>query len=336
MNLNHFWQELFKLFTVLVSFRRCYSESLRNSSIDDVRKFYSQFADPHCTNVDGLAAIANAEERFYGDSNDPENPASRLKRFVSSEHIDACKKWIYDYDFLFGYRSMTSELGWVCQHSWKSVMGQSTYFIGSVVGTLVLGILADIIGRLPVLILAHLAGIIGNGLTIFATDEVSFAICRFISGIATDNNFVMMYILVMEYIAPRMRTFGLNLCIGVFYCLGSVITPWLAVWLGDWKLYLMATILPALVVPSFYFIIPESAQWLISNNQIDKALVCYERIAKFNRKNIDDNFIIDFKNAVKDINAKRAAEDENPSMIGLFKTPRLRRLTLILFFKSWV
>lgn len=274
------------------------------------------------------------EETAFGDYEGLDSSASRLKREFPKRHNNDCSKWIYDYDFLFGYRSMTSELNWVCQNAWKSVMGQSTYFIGSVVGTLVLGILADIIGRLPVLILAHLAGIIGNGLTIFSTDEISFAICRFISGIATDNNFVMMYILVMEYIAPRMRTIGLNLCIGVFYCLGSVISPWLAVWLGSWKLYLIATILPALLVPTFYFIIPESAQWLISRNQLDKALVCYQKIAKFNQKELDENFILDFKNVVGEINAKKAFEDANPNVIALFKTPRLRRLTLILFFKS--
>lgn len=270
----------------------------------------------------------------YGSEVDLDASTSRLKQYTFSETESICKEWIYDYDFLFGYRSMTSELNWVCQNSWKSIMGQSTYFIGSVVGTLALGILADIIGRLPVLILAHIAGILGNGLTIFATDEISFAICRFISGIATDNNFVMMYILVMEYIAPRMRTAGLNLCIGVFYCFGSVISPWIAVWLGNWKLYLIATILPALVVPFFYFFIPESAQWLISKNKLDKALICYEKIAKFNRKELDDNFIVDFKSVVSEINGKRTAEDENPSVIALFKTPRLRRLTFILFFKS--
>lgn len=251
-----------------------------------------------------------------------------------SQHSNLCQEWIYDYDILFGYRSMTSELNWVCQNAWKSIMGQSTYFIGSVVGTLVLGILSDVIGRLPVLIFAHLAGIIANVLTIFASDEVTFAICRFISGIATDNNFVMMYILVMEYISPRMRTFGLNLCIGIFYCLGSVVSPWIAVYLGSWQLYLLATIVPSLIVPAFYFIIPESAQWLISKNKLDKALICYQKIAKFNQKELDENFIVEFKSAVAKINAKKATADENPSMIALFKTPRLRRLTLILFFKS--
>lgn len=260
--------------------------------------------------------------------------ATSLAHRGASEQSNLCQEWIYDYDILFGYRSMTSELNWVCQNAWKSIMGQSTYFIGSVVGTLVLGILSDVIGRLPVLISAHIAGVIGNGLTIFAADEVTFAICRFISGIATDNNFVMMYILVMEYISPRMRTFGLNLCIGVFYCLGSVVSPWIAVYLGSWQLYLLATIVPSLIVPAFYFIIPESAQWLISKNKVDKALICYQKIAKFNQKELDENFIVEFKSAVAEINSQKTTEDENPSMIALFKTPRLRRLTLILFFKS--
>lgn len=301
-------------------------------SIDEIRNFYSKLSDPHCTNVDALAGMEYEETAFHEYDDDPDGEASRLKRGTSSSGL--CKKWIYDYDFLFGYRSMTSELNWVCQNAWKSIMGQSTYFIGSVVGTLALGILADIIGRLPVLILAHLAGIIGNGLTIFATDEISFAICRLISGIATDNNFVMMYILVMEYVAPSWRTIGLNLCIGIFYCLGSVVSPWIAVWLGSWKLYLIATIAPGLLVPLFYLIIPESAQWLIAKRKFDKALICYQRIAKFNRKELDESFIVDFRSAVEAINVKRAAEDENPSVIALFKTPRLRRLTLILFFKS--
>jgi OCT family organic cation transporter-like MFS transporter 4/5 len=246
-----------------------------------------------------------------------------------------CTEWIYDFEFLYGYRSMTSDLNWVCQHAWKSIAGQSAYFVGSVVGTLVLGILADAVGRLPILIVAHLFGIIGNALTIFATNEVAFALCRFISGIATDNNFVMFYILLLEYIQPRMRTLGLNLCIGLFYCLGSVVTPWLAVWLGNWKLYLLATIVPALVVPSLYFIIPESAEWLISKGRLEEALECYQRIGKFNRRKLDEKFIEDFRNCADGISERRIKSNEkSPSLLALFRTPRLRRLTLILFFKS--
>lgn len=314
-------------------------------SANDRRKYHMQFSDPSCTNIDEVLMMKDSTEAEigYDKSLCDDESLECLERTINlnstqqqrNEHQE-CKKWIYDYDLLFGYQSMTSELNWVCENAWKSITGQSTYFIGSVVGTLVLGILADAIGRLPVLIIANIFGIVGNGLTIFATNEIAFALCRFISGMATDNNFVMMYILVLEYIDPKMRTLGLNLCIGIFYCFGSVVTPWIAVWLGNWKLYLLATIIPTLVIPLFYFVVPESAEWLISKNRLDEALICYQKIAKINRSKLDEKFIADFKTVAADINAKRikSNEKQNPSLIALFKTPRLRRLTLILFFKS--
>lgn len=138
----------------------------------------------------------------------------------------------------------------------------------------------------------------------------------------------------MEYISPKKRTIGLNLCIGVFYCLGSVITPWMAVFLGHWKRYLLATILPALTVPFFYFVIPESAQWLISNKQLDRAIESFKKIAKFNGKHLDDEFVEEFRANAQLAYGMKPTEVSSNSFIGLFKTKRLRRLTLILFFKS--
>lgn len=298
-------------------------------SPNEMREFYSIYDNPSCTNIDGRVGDDLSETYV-----NPVTKANSTNLFESPHSGDVCEKWIYDYNFLYGYRSMTSELNWVCQNAYKSINGQATYFIGSVVGTLVLGILADVIGRLPVLIIAHLFGIIGNGLTIFATNAIAFGICRFISGLATDNNFVMMYILVLEYIPPDMRTLGLNLCIGVFYCVGSMVSPWIAVWLGNWKLYLLATIIPALVVPLFYFVVPESAEWLISRNKTSEALICYQKIAKINRKTLDENFLKDFESVASNINSRRDKSTKNASLMALFKTPRLRRLMFILFLKS--
>lgn len=136
---------------------------------------------------------------------------------------------------------------------------------------------------------------------------------------------------VMEYTKPSKRTFSLNLCIGIFYCIGSIITPWIAVALGDWKFFLVAITIPALFVPFFYYLIYESAAWLITNNKIEEALINFQNIAKCNKrplaKEIIDEFRVNFKNNSGD-------DYQSPSVIGLFKTPRLRRNTLILFFKS--
>lgn len=231
------------------------------------------------------------------------------------------------------------------------------FFIGSVVGTQIFGALADRIGRLPILVYANAMAVVGNGITVFSTNVPIFCASRFISGLAVDSNFLMMYILgkrfemkldgpsnvgnslifisVLEYIRPSMRTFGLNLCIGIFYCAGSMLTPWIAVLLGHWKSYLIYTSLPIATVPLFYFVLPESAQWLISKNDIEGAIVCFRRVARFNGKILDNETIERFREHHRNEMLKRSGDGvKSPGILDLFKTKRLRRNTLILFFKS--
>lgn len=131
-----------------------------------------------------------------------------------------------------------------------------------------------------------------------------------------------------------MRTFGLNLCIGIFYCLGSMVTPWIAVYLASWKLYLIYTSLPFIVVPFFYFILPESAQWMISKNDIEGAIVSYRRVARFNGRTLDNDTIESFREYYRNRSDKGPSKTRSPGLFDLFKTKRLRRNTLILFFKS--
>lgn len=94
-----------------------------------------------------------------------------------------------------GYQSYSNEMHWICHNAWKLSLGQSMFFVGSVVGTLGLGYLADIVGRLPILILANFIGMLGNLLTILSKNLALFCVFRFIAGLATDANFLMMYIL---------------------------------------------------------------------------------------------------------------------------------------------
>jgi MFS family permease len=83
----------------------------------------------------------------------------------------------------------------VCDDNWKPAVGQSLFFIGSVLGSLGLGILADHIGRLPVVVLANVLAFLGNVATSFTYRLTEFAVSRLLAGLATDTNFFMMYII---------------------------------------------------------------------------------------------------------------------------------------------
>lgn len=224
------------------------------------------------------------------------------------------------------------QLNWVCDSAWKSALGQSFFFIGSIFG-MIFGLIADRFGRLPALILANLTAMLGNILTMFSRDVVFFSVSRFISGMATDSNFVMMYILVLEFIRPSARTLGLNLCIGIFYCVGTVVTPFIATAIGYWKTFLWITALPILIVPLFYFILPESVHWCILNGQQERALRILHRVAEFNGKRLDDNFDREYNRTFQLLQPNQAKNNKE-TLWGLFATPRLRRNTFILFFKS--
>lgn len=239
----------------------------------------------------------------------------------------------YNYELYMGYQSFPSEMDWVCADAWKLTLGQSMFFVGSVVGSMVLGYLADVVGRLPILIVANLIAMTGNLLTIWSTNVTLFCMFRMISGIATDSNFVMMYILVMEYMRPSVRTLGLSICIGFFYCLGSMAAPWIAVLMRSWRGFLLTTSLPLLVVPLFYLIVPESIQWLISKQKYDSAVVCLKRVAKINGRHVEESAYAEF---IEECKCSQQNQKASPHLLDLFQTPRLRRHTLILFFKSMV
>lgn len=73
--------------------------------------------------------------------------APLISSCLSLENSNTSSCSSYSYEFYMGYKSFTTELDWICDNAWKLTLGQSMFFVGSVVGSLVFGFLADIVGE---------------------------------------------------------------------------------------------------------------------------------------------------------------------------------------------
>ena len=154
-----------------------------------------------------------------------------------------------------------------------TVFGWAT---GGVIG----GIVADYIGRKRSMLLAILAYSLTTGLSAFAWDWVSFAVLRFLVGVAIGSEWATGASIVSEVWPDHARGKGGGLLQGGFG-LGSILVSlvWLGItsdslgaWLGTqgphaWRYLYLIGVLPALVVLWIRRNIPESPRWEEANER---------------------------------------------------------------------
>jgi MFS family permease len=137
--------------------------------------------------------------------------------------------------------------------------------LGWGVGGLIAGVLTDYLGRKRTMILAIAAYSVMTGLSAFAWDWVSFAVLRFLVGVAIGSEWVTGASIVAELWPDRARGKGVGLMqcgLGIGFFLASFV--WLFVGpMGPsaWRYMFLLGVLPALLTIWVRRAIPESAMW---------------------------------------------------------------------------
>src|ERR1700704_3375429 len=148
--------------------------------------------------------------------------------------------------------------------------------LGWGIGGLIGGVVADYIGRKRTMMLAILAYSIMTGLSAFAWDWTSFAVLRFLVGVAIGSEWVTGASIMSEMWPDRARGRGVGLMqcgLGIGFFLASF--AWLfvgAMGPNSWRYMFLLGILPALLTLWVRRAIPESDRWERVNDERQAAI----------------------------------------------------------------
>ncbi|XP_021396319.2 solute carrier family 22 member 2 [Lonchura striata] len=251
------------------------------------------------------------------------DPLGSLVGSGSTVPLGPCRDgWVYD----FPGSSIVTEFDLVCEDSWKLDLFQSSVNAGFFIGSLNIGYIADRFGRKFCLLTTIFANIVCGILLVFVPNYVWIVIIRFLQGLVSKGCWTAAYILVTEVVGPQYRRM-----VGILYqaafSVGLLVFDGIAYALPHWRWLQLTVTLPTCFLLLYYWCLPESPRWLISQGKNDKAMKIISNMAKINQKKMPSHF--------KDI--KFEEEDcgkQNPSLMDLFRTPQIRKNTLILMY-NW-
>ncbi|XP_037607021.1 solute carrier family 22 member 2-like [Sebastes umbrosus] len=261
-------------------------------------------------------------EQYDVDWNTTELSCDTQELDLSKTPTTACKNgWEYNYE---GRQSFVTEFDLVCSDGWWVGMFQSTLNVGFLVGSIAIGYLADRFGRKMSFLMSNLLNGITGILVAVAPNYVSLLVFRTLYGFGVKGGWVSGYVLITEIVGVEYRR-TVGILYQMFFSVGVLILPLLAYFITDWRWLQVVITVPYIFFLSYYWFIPESPRWLLSQKKNDKAVEITEAIAKENKRTLSKNI-----ETLTDDNA----DTRTASFMDLIRTPKMRKHTLILSF-NW-
>lgn len=119
--------------------------------------------------------------------------------------------------------------------------------------------------------------------------------------------------------------------IAIFFTFAAVALPYIALGLNNWQHLAIVTSAPLALAIFTPWLVPESARWLVSQGQSTKAISILHRFEKINRATIKPEVFTEFSQTCERL-AKEEEANSTYSILDLFRTPRLRSITILFIF----
>ncbi|XP_041462835.1 organic cation transporter protein-like isoform X1 [Lytechinus variegatus] len=238
----------------------------------------------------------------------------------SSQTMSCDSGWVYDDS---QYESSTvSDFDLVCGSEDLTQVSQSIYYGGYLAGSILFGILSDIIGRWWSLLLSNIIAVASGIAIAFSPNWWFFATMRFFMGFGNIAFNIILYIIGTEYIGPSKR--NLVMLATISYALGYMFLALPAYFIRSWRTLQLVITAPLIPVFLAFIWLPESARWLISSGKYDDAEKIINKVAEVNKAELPKPLFT--KEFIEEQDEIRKAR--RPTFIDLVRTPRMRLRTI--------
>ncbi|XP_072932776.1 organic cation transporter protein isoform X1 [Epargyreus clarus] len=257
----------------------------------------------------------------------PKTPSGGLHNCYMYNELNetaACSKWVFD----SRYRTSSRAIEWnlVCHRRWMGAVAQAAYMFGVFTGAVVLGGLADKLGRKTVFCWSAVFQLILGVAVAFIPEYWSFLVVVFCYGIVgSAGAYIPAFVLTMEVVGPSKRTLCGVSFQGAFAFGIMLVAGWGALIMDRQILQVVYGLHALLLIPHIW-IMDESPRWLWAQGRAKESVEIVQKALKMNGSDevLDKAQLVSRGKA----EASKGSDAPSASTIDLFKTPNLRNKTL--------
>ncbi|XP_064606577.1 organic cation transporter protein-like [Liolophura sinensis] len=170
-----------------------------------------------------------------------------------------------------------------------------------------------------------MASLVVGILTTWVPEFISFCFSRFLLGAFGSGVFLNAFTLGIELVGPSKRMWT-GMFIEVFWAIGEAILVLLAYFIRNWQYLQLAISVPSVLYISYWWLIPESPRWLMSNGRTEEAEKIIRHAAKVNKVTLPDKI---FESKIED--------EKNVPQIKVYQlfTHRVLLARSLIIFFNW-
>ncbi|XP_017782628.1 PREDICTED: organic cation transporter protein-like isoform X2 [Nicrophorus vespilloides] len=220
--------------------------------------------------------------------------------------------------------TIISEFSLLCDRKQLNNLAEMMFLGGVAIGGLASGVISDKYGRKKTLIASVLIQTFLGVSIAFAPWFEMYFILRAMLGFISVSVVFSGFVLSIEIVGGFWRTVA-----GISYLfpvsLSYVMISGIAYQIRDWRQLQLAISLPGILFSIYWWVIPESPRWLLAMGRHQEVMTILQRAAVMNKRELPLNLDKQL------LPANTKIQTESVGIMDLFKTPKMRKITLLLF-----